>query len=105
MLYLNIAHIKPVSHFSSTYFLFETDAECINTQNILKSEFKILNAYTHLRRNKDLKTVWLHNYVARCGVNICKLVHRAFPLPHKMSPTSILRNAECDENDTFPTLR
>jgi len=72
---------------------------------LLKCEFKILNAYTHLRRRKDLKTVWLHNEAARCGVNICKLVHKAFPLLYKISPPSILRNAECDENDTFPTLR
>ena len=32
MLHLHIAHIKPVSHFSSAYFLFETDAECISTE-------------------------------------------------------------------------
>ena len=31
-LHLNTAHIKRVSHFSSAYFLLETDAECINTE-------------------------------------------------------------------------
>lgn len=46
------------------------EAQTQNILKLLKSESEILNAYTQLRRHKYLKTVWLNNYTARCGVDV-----------------------------------